>query len=135
MAPVEPGTEETTQFAGGVLDLVVGDLDLDGDPDLYASQDVRSLAAYNVTNGGSPLAFQRITNQGLPANRAVLADFDGDGDPDVVAIPRSGSDAVVVAENRRGQFGSSVGYASAQPHRRHDRRTRGADGGAPRSPR
>jgi hypothetical protein len=107
-------TEETSPFASAVLDLVVGDLDLDGDPDLYAPMGMRSLAAYNVTNGGSPLAFRKITNQGLPTNRTVLADFDGDGDPDVVAIPRSGSDAVVVAENRRGQFGSSVGYASAQ---------------------
>jgi len=76
--------------AGAMLDLVIGDVDVDGDFDLVVSGDAGTFMARQ--HEGLPDALMRISG---PSTRAVFGDVDHDGDPDLLVIGESGKQLLV----------------------------------------
>jgi len=80
----------------GAFDLVVGDLNFDGAPDIVATgyHDNEIWAALNPMPGGSTWGMIAVA-QGVNGPRgADLGDVDGDGDLDIVAVIRNDSDVL-----------------------------------------
>lgn len=90
---------------GRLLDLALDDLDRDGDLDLIASEDIPdggSTMTLWVNNGrgqfGEATEAQRSLARAMSEFRATnlsLADFTGDGRPDLLAIDRDGNVVIV----------------------------------------
>lgn len=72
----------------GPMDLGVGDLDGDGDPDLAVVSDVDDTVAWYANTGGVLGAEQPLTRDAMGAAGLQLSDIDRDGDLDlIVAAP------------------------------------------------
>jgi hypothetical protein len=109
------GTFQTTNlFLGGIPDFVaIGDFDQDGNPDLAVAQfDIGGFAgAVTVLRGngtGSYSTGQKVTLTGLAhAEQVVVADFDGDGKPDLAVPSQLGATGVTVYRNTTGENGGA----------------------------
>lgn len=90
------------------FDIALGDIDGDGDPDLLGAKPGANRVQWfrNMEASKQFVADQILTNNAITSPVDVqTADFDGDGDQDVVGISRTSGDANQVAwyENLDGQ--------------------------------
>lgn len=109
--PAAPPTALIISVGNRPLDVAAADLSGDGKPDLVtANADGNSLSVVlNTTEPGSasPVTFAAavtITCPGAP-ERVMLADLDGDGDLDIVALTRTGSEVRLHLNDGVGVFG------------------------------
>ena len=111
-APGRFVTPTRIHLEGNPRDLELADLNADGLPDLIYSQDlsysvVVRLATSDTDFGGAQTLY-------LGGDDFVVADFNGDGSPDLAAVGRSGSteDVGVALNDQLGGFGPVVRYAT-----------------------
>jgi signal transduction histidine kinase len=91
---------EATRIPPGVQGIAVGDIDNDGDLDLFLPVDVQSASEFSnrnclLLNDGEGRFMEVTASWGLagedvPSGRSMFLDFDNDGHLDVVVINRSG---------------------------------------------
>jgi hypothetical protein len=90
---------------GNNYDFEVLDLDGDGDLDLFTVNDGVNLSERVLQNVGGAFveddAFDAGVNTGDDDNAALVVDFDGDGDEDVLIASLSGDDRVLVNDGGR----------------------------------
>ncbi|MEO9571662.1 MAG: FG-GAP-like repeat-containing protein [Polaribacter sp.] len=97
VAPPVVSTENTVSTTSDRVDnVVVGDIDGDGDLDMVSSSTNDSTIAWYKNDGASNPTFTKniISNTTLAARSAIIGDVDGDGDLDVLAV--SETDTTIV---------------------------------------
>ena len=83
---------------------VVGDLDGDGDRDVVSASYGKDQIIWYENRGGSPVEFgvpHVVSDTSIGQGPIILADVDGDGDPDIVSASRN-DDLIVWYENLDG---------------------------------
>lgn len=111
------GSPTTYPLSGPARGVAVGDFNGDSDPDLAVtvndSGDGNSLA---ILLGGTGGSFGSAVNYAADGNgwlqTPTVADFNGDGDPDI-AIPDNGAGVQVLLGSTAGTFASATKYAAA----------------------
>jgi hypothetical protein len=93
------GTPATYPVGVGPTDIAVGDLNLDGLPDIVASNGEDDTLTILVNQGGGLYAFAGQLPVGQMPLSVTLADLDGDGDLDLAVVATPVIPAVQVIEN------------------------------------
>ncbi|MCC6725437.1 MAG: VCBS repeat-containing protein, partial [Saprospiraceae bacterium] len=94
----------------GIGSFTIADFDGDGDEDVFGIDYINFGASSDIyllrNNGGSPISFESILLQNDAGFRANpdAADYDGDGDMDVVLAKNDGSDIFVLKNDGTGVF-------------------------------
>ena len=86
-------TRTITTTALDVKSVVGADLDRDGDMDVVSASNGNDTIAWYESDGASPPSWtpRTITTSALGARSVVVADVDGDGDPDVLSASNNDS--------------------------------------------
>jgi hypothetical protein len=95
-----------------VTGVAVGLLDADGDPDLVATRNGNNGMAVYRGNGAGGFTLLATASGSTSARNPVLADLNGDGHTDVVAIPNS-TGVLVYLGDGTGQLGAPATFGTA----------------------
>lgn len=98
---VDSGQDLVLSTNRGEFDVEIGDLDSDGDLDLYVGG---SGASGVWTNNGNGLFSEHQAQTGSSVSRIRLHDIDGDGDLDVVAVGLATASSRILLNNGNALF-------------------------------
>jgi len=97
--------------------VATGDLNGDGHPDLVTANNATSQIAVLLNNGagsfGSPTFYAAGAGVGEGSQSIVIADFNGDGHPDIAAANFNDGTISVLLNNGNGTFAPAATYTAA----------------------
>jgi hypothetical protein len=109
-----------SQSAPAVHAVYSGDIDQDGDIDIFAAIEDSNTIAWYENLGGSPPTFREhiVVNNAQIAHNVYAADIDGDGDLDLISASR-GDGKIAWYENVGGHYAVSAEQSPDHPNVLH----------------
>ena len=109
--PVSFKTQSTYTSSGGPFDVAVGDVNLDGKPDLVNTNAADGTISVLLGNGNGTFATQSAFAVGKFPTGVASADLNGDGKPDLVTTNYADSTISVLLGNGDGTFATQSAFA------------------------